>query len=455
MQTLFVQQQQQQYSEDEYYKNLTQKYQVQLSYEADLANCPEIEPYRMNLLAVSHINKCLFVGSGYSIKCYKIAENGSIDFKQNYELLQVQNQGQNMINQLKLAYFKNREILVTVDMVGKITVFNVNNLKQQPLSLDNRFENIQDCSTWSLDALLLEGCALLACGSNAHKISVWDLTHIYNLQDYQLGLADKPERKVIEGIHHNVPCIKFSPCGTFLAAVSIDQTVRIYRVSDCEQIAQSEFKDWGWSVNWALKQNVINYNISIQDIQYTNVINSTVSSHNQTLNKLQKYLLICSTTHDFHLIDPVPLLEDELKNNQQQTRAILMQQVHSINFGLKKNHKYGSIARYSLVHFDQEFNLAVATPQHTPLVDCFELIFDISTKQFKMQRTNIHLRDQITGYIIGSSLLSKPSSSPFCKTASLFILNKLKKIHLFQIQKLIQSNSKELNEVADYSEICI
>lgn len=55
-----------------------------------------------------------------------------------------------------------------------------------------------------------------------------------------------------------------------------------------------------------------------------------------------------------------------------------MKEVHIKSFGLENNTRYHKIGRYSLVHFDLDMNLAIATPQHTPLVDCFELIYDTS-----------------------------------------------------------------------------
>jgi hypothetical protein len=90
--------------------------------------------------------------------------------------LQVSEDKDVLINQLKLAFYQGREILVAVDMSGFITVFNVNNLREKPIILDNRYDGVEDCSTWSLDVFLDEHEALLACGSNARRISVWRLS---------------------------------------------------------------------------------------------------------------------------------------------------------------------------------------------------------------------------------------------------------------------------------------
>lgn len=86
-----------------------------------------------------------------------------------------------------------------------------------------------------------------------------------------MGGQENIQRRVIEGIHHNVPCVKFSPCGIFLAAVSIDETLRIFTVKNAEEIASLKLDDWGWSVNWILKTNTINFNIDLKDVQYSQV----------------------------------------------------------------------------------------------------------------------------------------------------------------------------------------
>jgi len=53
---------------------------------------------------------------------------------------------------------------------------------------------------------------------------------------------------------HNVPCVSFSPCGTFIATTSIDKTVKIWEKTDKKQwrvirMGQPS-ADWGWGVQW-------------------------------------------------------------------------------------------------------------------------------------------------------------------------------------------------------------
>jgi hypothetical protein len=36
---------------------------------------------------------------------------------------------------------------------------------------------------------------------------------------------------------HNIPCVRFSPCGEFLAAVSIEKALKIFQISDKNNIS--------------------------------------------------------------------------------------------------------------------------------------------------------------------------------------------------------------------------
>lgn len=88
-------------------------------------------------------------------------------------------------------------------------------------------------------------------GSNSKLISLWDLKDIFVPQIV-------PKRICIEGMKHNIPCVKFSPCGEFLAACSIDKTVRIFTVPDGKILGKIDLKNWVWSINWVKKEYTIN-----------------------------------------------------------------------------------------------------------------------------------------------------------------------------------------------------
>ena len=60
-------------------------------------------------------------------------------------------------------------------------------------------------------------------------------------------------------MEHNIPCIKFSPCGKFLAASSIDKSVKIFTIPAGELLGKIPLPEWGWSVNWIFKNSVLNF----------------------------------------------------------------------------------------------------------------------------------------------------------------------------------------------------
>lgn len=57
---------------------------------------------------------------------------------------------------------------------------------------------------------------------------------------------------------HNIPCVKFSPYGEFLAAVSIEKALRIFKIKNLEIIIKFDLLEWGWSIEWGLKAISIN-----------------------------------------------------------------------------------------------------------------------------------------------------------------------------------------------------
>lgn len=56
----------------------------------------------------------------------------------------------------------------------------------------------------------------VAVGSNAHKVTVFDL---------QTG-----QKSSIDAHGHNVPSVSFSPCGKFIASTSIDKSVKVWEL---------------------------------------------------------------------------------------------------------------------------------------------------------------------------------------------------------------------------------
>lgn len=56
--------------------------------------------------------------------------------------------------------------------------------------------------------------------------------------------------------NNNIPCVKFSPCGNYLANVSIDETIRIFSVKSGEQMNRIQLPDWGWGIQWVTKEHL-------------------------------------------------------------------------------------------------------------------------------------------------------------------------------------------------------
>ena len=65
-------------------------------------------------------------------------------------------------------------------MRARVSIFNVNNLQNNPIILDNNYPDIQDCSTWSLDIYLSDDKNYVAVGSNSKIISLWEISNILN-----------------------------------------------------------------------------------------------------------------------------------------------------------------------------------------------------------------------------------------------------------------------------------
>lgn len=66
------------------------------------------------------------------------------------------------------------------------------------------------------------------------------------------------ERQTINAMNHNIPCVKISPCGNFIAATSIDCSTRIFIYPSKEQIFEIQLDNWGWGINWVPKQLIYN-----------------------------------------------------------------------------------------------------------------------------------------------------------------------------------------------------
>jgi hypothetical protein len=66
-------------------------------------------------------------------------------------------------------------------MDAKVTIFDLACLSYKPMVLDNKYNNIEDCSTWSIDLHLSQDKQFLVVGSNSKKISFWDISQLIQI----------------------------------------------------------------------------------------------------------------------------------------------------------------------------------------------------------------------------------------------------------------------------------
>lgn len=90
----------------------------------------------------------------------------------------------------------------------------------------------------------------IAVGANTHDIK------IYNLN------TSNPNTTfwTLSGHAHNIPCVDISPCGGYIATISIDKTFRIWNIETQELIIEGDLPyQWGWGVKWIRKDSILNY----------------------------------------------------------------------------------------------------------------------------------------------------------------------------------------------------
>ncbi|KAJ1980718.1 hypothetical protein H4R34_002358 [Dimargaris verticillata] len=161
------------------------------------------------------------------------------------------------INAIKIAPLDNTEVLVAVNDQGFVCLWQLSNLQEPWLILDN------EVSTWGVD--IHTERRLLAVSNNDHNILVAELPTTKDhglpselpsrLPGEQMRLI-RPDNCYVDakrccGHTHNVPYVTFSPCGRYLASGSIDEECRIWDVATGNTVRKTKIQGrWGWSVQF-------------------------------------------------------------------------------------------------------------------------------------------------------------------------------------------------------------
>ncbi|KAJ3344775.1 hypothetical protein HDU91_000114 [Kappamyces sp. JEL0680] len=132
------------------------------------------------------------------------------------------------INQIKVGHVgPELEMLMSVNDVGEVFLFDTNDVSRSPLYLDNYGE-----STWGCD---MHRSGLVAVSDNSHAIKVFDL---------HTGASPK----ILKGHRHNIPSVSFTSDGSHLLSASIDGSAIIWEVATGQSTGYlgQYTREWLW-----------------------------------------------------------------------------------------------------------------------------------------------------------------------------------------------------------------
>jgi len=364
-----------------------------------------IEPFRMNIIAVSWKHKLMFIACSNRIKVFKILDNGELDLNSD-KIEDIVVSEDKKINQIKVGKFRDEEVLCAVDMNAKLSVVNID---KDPFTL-NQYENLimgqDDNTVWSLD--IFNGAeSHIAAGSNAKTISVWD---------------SKFERKVIEAHDHNVPCVQFSPCGKYVASTSIDKTVRFFDVKTGKKIAHlCTLASWGWSVNWIRKDEIYGY---------------PSSSHKQEMD-LQDYILFAADEKYLYLLNPFKEGFTREALDDPEYKPFTMEILSQFKFSQEVYYNYYLAvlhARFALCYYVRGLSTMIVIPQHTPWIHFTRIVYDQIEKKFTISSQHNVVTNN-NSLIFGAWLQEFPEELE--KKAILYLVTDKKEVCRVEINKSV------------------
>ncbi|KAI8822319.1 hypothetical protein BJ741DRAFT_517258, partial [Chytriomyces cf. hyalinus JEL632] len=137
----------------------------------------------------------------------------------------------NIINAIKSGFLGNIPVLVTVDEGGLVAVHETEFLTNPGCPRKTHL-------FWGLD--IHAESRLVAVSANSHVISIFNLG-MNSSSDKDASSDDAPmngfKTKRLSGHENNIPNVRFSPCGRYIASCSIDSSVRVWNIKTSQTVA--------------------------------------------------------------------------------------------------------------------------------------------------------------------------------------------------------------------------
>eukprot|EP01016_Furgasonia_blochmanni_P043001 TRINITY_DN5778_c0_g1_i11.p1 TRINITY_DN5778_c0_g1~~TRINITY_DN5778_c0_g1_i11.p1 ORF type:complete len:305 (-),score=22.36 TRINITY_DN5778_c0_g1_i11:12-926(-) len=274
----------------------------------------------------------------------------------------------------------------------------------------------------------------LFVGSNAFRVSYWDLN------DSSLT------RVTLEGHKHNIPCIQVSPCGRFLASVSIDKGLRVWDINSHKLLCIfPRMRNWGWSIVWIPRRTIKHYAAYKTVTQYKHKLRENPKyKKGSSLYSLAKYFILSTDKNRIYLFDP--LGEENLSEINIEDDSKLPIQMHLVNQldnGLDFMFQFAQILRYALTSYLNGLSLVVAAVQNTPFVHLAHLEYDLGSLGVKLIPAPAlpHQR----GLILGMEVIEVPSSISYISRYMVYFLLDSKIIDVYEFSTREGSDMKILN----------
>ncbi|KAJ3240725.1 hypothetical protein HDU81_002916 [Chytriomyces hyalinus] len=211
----------------------------------------QCSPFRMNLTAFQEPN-ILFVTVGPVVECYALQGSGMFSLVKMLSVSKLRlESSNNIINAIKSGFLGKVPVLVTVDEGGLVAVHETEFLTNPGCPRKTHlFVNGE--STWGLD--IHAESRLVAVSANSHVISIFNLgMNSSSDKDADDAPMNGFRSKRLSGHENNIPNVRFSPCGRYIASCSIDSSVRVWNIKTSQAVAifkNNQASDWNWSVNF-------------------------------------------------------------------------------------------------------------------------------------------------------------------------------------------------------------